>query len=36
LALRIGNVPELARLALRVAGFRDTAEGMILTREGRL
>jgi hypothetical protein len=36
LALRIGNVPALARLALVVAGFEDTAEGMMLTREGRL
>jgi hypothetical protein len=36
LALRIGNVPALARLPLLAAGFEDTAEGMMLTRQGRL
>lgn len=36
LALHVGNVPALARLALLAAGFQDTAEGMMLNRQGRL
>lgn len=36
LQLQVGKVTAVTRLALVVAGFQDTAEGMILTREGRL
>lgn len=35
-SLIVGEVPALARLALLAAGFRDTPDGLTLTREGRL